>query len=276
MPPLAGAICNTANTASGLSMPPLAGAMATPPAAMLPPLAGAIRQHRQRPVCHRWRGRGQHRQRPVCHRRRGRAQHRQRRLQRHSWWIQLASWCPQLWLQWADVGDTDGPQRELEHCCLCGCGPVAVQPGLYECKPASLLRGTGARQRGKLRCAAGADVAFGKHHLHAAGECTGYLRGVATVGQYRSDELAPGILWNGVGGPAEYKCKYEHHFHSNHHRCANGRSGLFDAAFDIEGALIFQGASVTAANTVTIRMRNVTGAAVDGASRTWSYMVIRP
>jgi hypothetical protein len=44
----------------------------------------------------------------------------------------------------------------------------------------------------------------------------------------------------------------------------------------LEGALIFQGASVTAANTVTIRMRNVTGAAVDGASLQWSYMVIRP
>jgi len=44
----------------------------------------------------------------------------------------------------------------------------------------------------------------------------------------------------------------------------------------LEGELIFQGANVTAANTVTIRMRNVTGAAVDGASLEWSYMVIRP
>jgi hypothetical protein len=48
------------NTASGL--PPLAGASATPPAALLPPLAGAL-QHRQRRCCHRWRGLGQHRQR---------------------------------------------------------------------------------------------------------------------------------------------------------------------------------------------------------------------
>jgi hypothetical protein len=44
----------------------------------------------------------------------------------------------------------------------------------------------------------------------------------------------------------------------------------------IEAALIFQGASVTGANTVTIQIRNVSGAAVDGAARTWSYMVIRP
>jgi hypothetical protein len=45
---------------------------------------------------------------------------------------------------------------------------------------------------------------------------------------------------------------------------------------DIEAGLVFQGASVTALNTVTIRMRNVTGAAVNGIARTWSYMVIRP
>jgi hypothetical protein len=44
----------------------------------------------------------------------------------------------------------------------------------------------------------------------------------------------------------------------------------------IEEELVFQGADVTAAGTVTIQMRNVTGAAVDGAARTWSYMVIRP
>jgi len=44
----------------------------------------------------------------------------------------------------------------------------------------------------------------------------------------------------------------------------------------IEGGLVFQGADVTAANTVTIRMRNVTGVAVDGASLQWSYMAIRP
>ena len=44
----------------------------------------------------------------------------------------------------------------------------------------------------------------------------------------------------------------------------------------LEGALIFQGANVTADNTVTIRMRNVTGADVNGASLDWSYMVIRP
>jgi hypothetical protein len=44
----------------------------------------------------------------------------------------------------------------------------------------------------------------------------------------------------------------------------------------IEGGLVFQGASVTAADQVTIRMRNVTGGAVNGAVLQWSYMVIRP
>jgi hypothetical protein len=43
----------------------------------------------------------------------------------------------------------------------------------------------------------------------------------------------------------------------------------------IEGELVFQGVNVTATNTVTIRMRNVTGTAVNGASLQWSYMVIR-
>ncbi len=57
--------------------------------------------------------------------------------------------------------------------------------------------------------------------------------------------------------------------------------GTGDLAFltppsDIEGGLVFQGAHVTAANTVTTQMRNVTGVAVDGAARTWRYMVIRP
>jgi hypothetical protein len=44
----------------------------------------------------------------------------------------------------------------------------------------------------------------------------------------------------------------------------------------IEGGLVFQGANVTAVNTVTIQMRNVTGSAIDGIARTWRYMVIRP
>jgi hypothetical protein len=45
---------------------------------------------------------------------------------------------------------------------------------------------------------------------------------------------------------------------------------------NLEGALIFQGANVTSPNTLTILMRNVTGAPVNGTARGWSYMVIRP
>jgi hypothetical protein len=44
---------------------------------------------------------------------------------------------------------------------------------------------------------------------------------------------------------------------------------------DMETDLIFQGADVTA-GTVTIQIRNVSGGDIDGANRTWSYMVIRP
>jgi hypothetical protein len=44
----------------------------------------------------------------------------------------------------------------------------------------------------------------------------------------------------------------------------------------IEEELVFQGANVTALDTVTIQMRNVTATDVDGTSLQWSYMVIRP
>jgi hypothetical protein len=41
----------------------------------------------------------------------------------------------------------------------------------------------------------------------------------------------------------------------------------------IEAGLIFQGANITAANTVTIRMYNYTAAAIDGAALTWTYIL---
>ncbi|MDW8075992.1 MAG: hypothetical protein RMK00_09530, partial [Bacteroidota bacterium] len=44
----------------------------------------------------------------------------------------------------------------------------------------------------------------------------------------------------------------------------------------LEADLIFQGAAVTSANTVTIRIRNLSGSAVDGAALAWSYLVIKP
>jgi hypothetical protein len=191
------------------SMPPLAGAQATPPAASMPPLAGAMFNTAS----------GDYSAIPGGYN------------------LQVGT------RSFGFSGQTSAIPTNLSANSNIAAF-VDVDLWLYSrdfttCKPASLLRSTGARERDKLRCAAGADVAFGKHHLHAAGECTGYLRGVATVGQYRSDELAPGTLWNGDGGPAEYRCKYEHHFHSNHRRCAIGRSGLFDAAFDPRGSIDF-------------------------------------
>jgi hypothetical protein len=44
---------------------------------------------------------------------------------------------------------------------------------------------------------------------------------------------------------------------------------------NIEDDLIFQGATVTAANTVTIKIRNLSGSDVNGASRDWSYIITR-
>ncbi len=46
--------------------------------------------------------------------------------------------------------------------------------------------------------------------------------------------------------------------------------------YDIEDALVYQGATVTAANTVTIKIRNVAAVPVNGAARTWSYLIIKP
>jgi hypothetical protein len=43
----------------------------------------------------------------------------------------------------------------------------------------------------------------------------------------------------------------------------------------LEAGLCVSGARVSAANTVQIRLCNVTGGAVDGSSRTWSYVLIR-
>lgn len=43
----------------------------------------------------------------------------------------------------------------------------------------------------------------------------------------------------------------------------------------LEAGLCFSGAGVSAANTVQVRLCNVTGSGVDGASRTWTYTLIR-
>jgi len=43
-----------------------------------------------------------------------------------------------------------------------------------------------------------------------------------------------------------------------------------------EDDLIFQGAAVTATDTVTIKIRNVSGGTVDGGALDWNYLVIKP
>ncbi len=43
-----------------------------------------------------------------------------------------------------------------------------------------------------------------------------------------------------------------------------------------EDALIFQGAAVTASDTVTIKIRNIVGSVVDGSALDWNYLVIKP
>lgn len=44
---------------------------------------------------------------------------------------------------------------------------------------------------------------------------------------------------------------------------------------DLEAGLVMQSAWVSAANTVTVRLQNTTGAAIDGASKTWTFLAFR-
>lgn len=44
---------------------------------------------------------------------------------------------------------------------------------------------------------------------------------------------------------------------------------------DLEDGLVFGGAWVSAANTLTIKLGNITAAAIDGAAKTWRYIAIR-
>lgn len=50
---------------------------------------------------------------------------------------------------------------------------------------------------------------------------------------------------------------------------------IFNVPASLEAGLAFSGARVSAADTVQLRLSNVTGSGVDGASRSWSYLVIR-
>jgi hypothetical protein len=56
---------------------------------------------------------------------------------------------------------------------------------------------------------------------------------------------------------------------------AAGDVVVFTPPASLEAGLCYSGARVSAANTVQLRLCNVTGSGVDGASRTWSYVLIR-
>lgn len=56
---------------------------------------------------------------------------------------------------------------------------------------------------------------------------------------------------------------------------AVGDMVLLSPPASLEAGLCASGARVSAANTVQIRLCNVTGDAVDGAERTWQYILIK-
>lgn len=43
----------------------------------------------------------------------------------------------------------------------------------------------------------------------------------------------------------------------------------------LEVGLVFSGARVSAANTVQVRLSNITAGAIDGANLTWGYLIVR-
>lgn len=47
---------------------------------------------------------------------------------------------------------------------------------------------------------------------------------------------------------------------------------MFDVPASLEAGLAFSGCRVSAANTAQIRLSNLTAGAIDGASRTWTYV----
>jgi hypothetical protein len=209
------------NTASG-DYATVGGGEATPPAALMPPLAGAIRTP-PAACCHRWRGLSEHRQRRSCHRWRGLGNTASGSYATvgggsattppagYTALFREDSISGSATAALASVGRrrrhrrTSARTRTLLPLWMWTCGCIA---GTAHMQPASLLRGTGARQRGKLRCAAGADVAFCKHHLHAAGEPDADEHGRcrhSADGRQREPVVAGSI---GVGVDADGQCDH--------------------------------------------------------------------
>ena len=58
-------------------------------------------------------------------------------------------------------------------------------------------------------------------------------------------------------------------------RAATGDLVFLTPPDTLEAGLVFVGAAVTSANTVTIALYNTTAAAIDGIARTWSYLLLR-
>jgi len=56
---------------------------------------------------------------------------------------------------------------------------------------------------------------------------------------------------------------------------ATGDVVIMNPPASLETGLAFSGARVSAADTVQVRLTNVTGGAVDGTSRTWTYAILR-
>jgi hypothetical protein len=57
---------------------------------------------------------------------------------------------------------------------------------------------------------------------------------------------------------------------------ATGDIVIMNPPASLETGLAYSGARVSAADTVQVRLTNVTGSGVDGSSRSWAYLILRP
>jgi hypothetical protein len=57
---------------------------------------------------------------------------------------------------------------------------------------------------------------------------------------------------------------------------AAGDIVIMNVPASLETGLAYSGVRVSAANTVQVRLTNATGSGVDGTSRDWTYLVLRP
>lgn len=102
------------------------------------------------------------------------------------------------------------------------------------------------------------EVAVGAHRVGGGTKITRILHGTVSVDPPSINATSKGTVAVTIAGVAP------------------GDRVFLTPPDTMEAGLIYLGADVTAANTVTIALYNATASAIDGAARPWDYLVIKP